>query len=55
MAVSNFGLLPIFSHRIEAVILRENGNEMEVLLRSLDHMDWRTLFEGSSIYAWLSA
>ena len=51
--VSNFGLLPNFSHRIETVNLRKHGIETQTLLRKLAHLDWRTLFVGSSIYAWL--
>ena len=51
IAVSKFGLSPKVSHRIESVNFRKNGIGMQILLRSLDHLDWRTLFVGSSTYA----
>ena len=38
------------NHKFE----KKNGIEMKTLLRSLDQLDWRTLFVGKSTYAWLS-
>ena len=54
VAVSKIGFLPIFSHRIETVTLRKNGIEMQIFSSSLDHLDWRKLLVGSSIFEWLS-
>ena len=54
IAVSIFGLLPNFSHRIETMNSRKIDIEMQILLRSLDLLNWRTLFVGTSTHAWLS-